>query len=92
MVSFFLSNSDFPTYVATFSGQLYFGKSYFFTLFQSNCLNTTVTFFRTAISSEKLFYPEELFRIKISKKELIFQSRYFCKVSTFSEKIGFGKS
>ena len=38
--------------------------------------------------SEQLFYPEELFRLKISKKELIFQSRYFCTVSTFSEKMG----
>ena len=33
-----------------------------------------------------------LFRIKISKKELLFQGRYFCTVSTFSEKLHFGKS
>ena len=37
-------------------------------------------------------FSEELFRIKISKKELLFQSRYFCTVSTFSEKLRFGKS
>ena len=32
-----------------------------------------------------------LFRIKISKKELLFQGRYFCIVPTFSEKLHFGK-
>ena len=37
-------------------------------------------------------FSEELFKIKISKKELLFQSRYFCTVSTFSEKLHFGKS
>ena len=126
-------NSNYPlAHVATFSAQLYFGRSYFFKLFQSNYFDTTVTFsrqiflqnscffpfFRTVTFSQELFfqnnfffgvkllqsrhydsyfseqllYPEELFRIKISKKELIFQSRYFCTVSTFSEKIDFGKS
>ena len=32
-----------------------------------------------------------LFRIKISKKELLFQSRYFCTAPTFSGKLCFGK-
>ena len=36
------------------------------------------------------FFP--LFWIKISKKELLIQSRYFCTVSTFPEKLHFGKS
>ena len=42
--------------------------------------------------SEQLFFSEELFRIKTSKKELLFESRYFCTASTFSEKLHFGKS
>ena len=140
MVFFFFQIEISPlAYVATFSGQLYFRRSYF-TLFQSNYFDTTVTFsgqlflqnsfffalfyeqllfrrsyfFRIAsflernfyragffwefevlygsYFSEQLFYPEELFRIKISKEELIFQSRYFCTVSTFSEKIDFWKA
>ena len=37
------------------------------------------------------FFSEELLRIKISKKELLFQSRYFCTASTFSGKLCFGK-
>ena len=51
------------------------------------------SFFRTTIFSP--FSEQSLFRrsfwIKISKKELIFQSRYFCTLSTFSEKIDFSK-
>ena len=38
------------------------------------------------------FLAEELFTIKISTTELLFPSRYFCKESTFSEKLHFGKS
>ena len=126
------------TYVVTFSGQLYFGRSYFFTLFQSNYFDTTVTFsvqlflqnscffsfFRTVTFSQELFFQnsfffgakllqsshflrtgsslrqllfrtfffsEELFWLKISKIELLFQSRYFGTASTFSEKLLFGK-
>ena len=120
LIWFLFFNSNFPfAYVATFSGQLYFGRSYFFTLFQSNYFDTTVTFsgqlfFRTAAffpffrtvtfsqelffqnsfffgakilqhshflrigsSLRQLFFSEKLFRIKISKKELLFQNRYF---------------
>ena len=33
-----------------------------------------------------------LFRIKLPKKELLFQGRYFYTVSTFPEKLHFGKS
>ena len=121
------------TYVATFSGQRYFGGSYFLTLFQSYYFDTTVTFsgqlflqssccfvlfqnsnfFAGVILSEQLLrsshllrigsslrqllfrktiFSEELFTIKISKKELVFQSRYFCTASTFSEKLHFGKT
>ena len=119
---FLFSNSDFPlASVATFSGQLYFGRSYFFTLFQSIYFDTAITFLgqlflqnsclffsfsekplfrrsyffqnsfflRSETSTEQPlfenkeffygnyflqqpFYPEELFRTNISKKELIF--------------------
>ena len=121
IVPFFQIAISFLAYVATFSGQLYFGTSYFFTLFQSNYFDTTVTFsghlflpqqlliflfhfFRTVTFSQELFFQnsfffgakilqsshflrigislwellfgtafsEELFRIKISKKELLF--------------------
>ena len=134
--SFQIANS-LLAYVATFSGQLYFGRSYFFTLFQSNYFDTTVTFsgqlllqnsccfllfqnshfFTGVIFSEQLLFrgensieqpflrigslqqllfgtatfSEELFRIKISKKELLFQNRYFCTASTFSKKLYLGK-
>ena len=126
LIWFLFFNSNFPfAYVATFSGQLYFGRSYLFILFESNYFDTTVTFwgqvflqnscyfllfrnihfFAGVIFSEQLlfrsensteqpllenrkfftavtfrnsyFFSEELFRIKISKKELLFQSRYF---------------
>ena len=107
-------------YVGTFSGQHYFGRSNFFTLFQSNYFDTTATFSvqlflqnscffslsRTVTFSQGLFFQnsfffgvkllqsshflrigsflrqllfetviiflEELFRIKISKRELLF--------------------
>ena len=35
--------------------------------------------------SERQFFLQELFRIKISKKELLSQSRYFCTASTFQK-------
>ena len=93
----------------TFSEQLFFQNSYFFS-----------SFFRTVTFSQQLFFQNSfffrakilqnshflrirsslwqllsataifsLFSIKISKKELLllFQSRYFCTVSTFSEKV-----
>ena len=74
----------------TFSQQLFFQNGFFFMakiLQNSHFLRIKSSswhlLFRTAIFS--------LFRIKISKKELLFQSRYFCTVSTFSEKLYFGK-
>ena len=95
---FFLTAISPLACVATFSRQLYFGRSYFFTLFQSNYFDSY--FFGTAISSEQLLFSQfseqslfrRSFRIKISKKELILQSSYFCTVSTFLEKIDLGKS
>ena len=143
MVSFFFQIAISPlACVATFSEQLYFGRSYFFTLFQSIYFDTTVAFsgqlflqnscffpfFRTVNFSQELFFQNSFFfganllqsrhflRISVKKffteitfrnsyfiwrncsgerylkKQLIFQSRYFYTVLTFSEKIDFGKS
>ena len=82
-----------------FSEQSLFRRSYFFRIASFSERN----FYRAATSweqevlygsyfSEQLFFSEELFWIKISKKELLFQSRYFCTASTFSEKLHFGKN
>ena len=49
-VSFFQIAISLLAYVATFSGQLYFGRGDFLTLFQSNSFDTSVTF------SERKFY------------------------------------
>ena len=73
-------------YVATFLAQLYYGRSYFFRLFQSNYFDTIVTF------RNDYFFSEGLFRISLYKKELLFQSRYFYTASTFSEKLRSAKN
>ena len=89
---FFRTAAVFPFFrTVTFSQELFFQNIFFFgaKLLQNR------HFLRKLYGSyfsEQLFYPEELFRIKISKKELIFQNRYFCTVLTFSEKIDFRKS
>ena len=75
----------------TYSQQLFFQNSFFFrvTILQSS------HFLRIRSPLWQLLFGTtvfSLFRIKISKKELLFQSRYFCTVSTFSEKLHFGKS
>ena len=75
----------------TFLQQLFFQNRFFFreTILQSS------HFLRIRIPLWELLFGTavfSLFKIKISKKELLFQSRYFCTVSTFSEKLHFGKS
>ena len=115
--SFFFIAISLLVYVATFSGQLYFWRSNFFTLFQSDYFDTTVTFWGQLFFQNSFFFRAKilqnshflrirsslwqllsataifsLFKIKISKKELLFQSRYFCTVSTFSKKVYYGKS
>ena len=61
--------------VATFSRQLYFWRSYFFTLFQSDYLDTTVTF------SEQLFFRAaaffSFFRTVTFSYQLFFQNSFF---------------
>ena len=68
-------------YVATLSGQVYFRRSYFFTLFQSDYFDTTVNF------PEQLFLQRNrFFRISFSRGVtylqhfLFFQSSYFFRV------------
>ena len=64
-------------YLATFSGQLHFRKSYFFTLPQSNYFDTTVNF-RGAISSERLLSMRSSdFGTVTSTHQFFLQSFYF---------------
>ena len=93
--SYFFRTAAFFSFfrTVTFSQGLFFQSSFFI----GAKLLQSMHFLRIRGSLRQLLfetaiYPEELFRIKISKKELIFLSRYFCIVSTFSEKLHFGKS
>ena len=61
-------------YVANFSGQLYFWRSYFFTRLQNNYFNATVNF------SEQVFLQSSCFF-----EELLFQYCYLCTAVNFSE-------
>ena len=76
----------------TFSQELFFQKSVVFgvkILQNSHFLRTGSSYGRYFL--EQLFFLEELLRIKLYKKELLFQSRHFCTASTFSEKLRSGK-
>ena len=79
---------------ATFSQQLFFQNSFFFRarLLQSSHFWRIRKFFMAVTFRNSYFFSEELFRIRISEKELPFQSRYFGTASTFSEKLHYGKS
>ena len=72
LVSFFQIATSLLAYVATFSGQLYFGRSYFFTLFQRNYFDTTVTFL------QQLFLQNSCFL-------LLFENSHFFAGVSFSE-------
>ena len=76
MVSFFQIATSLLAYVATFSGQLYFGRSYFFTLFQRNYFDITVTFL------EQLFLQNSCFL-------LLFENSHFFAGVSFSEQLLF---
>ena len=65
-------------YLATFLGQLYFLRSYFFTHLQSNCFHTTVTL------SEQLFLQSSCFF-----EELRFRKSRFLAAVIFSEQLIF---
>ena len=69
-------------YVATFSEQFYFWRSYFVTLFQGNYFGTTVTFseqllLQTSCFSEGLFFSEQ----SLFSKQLFFQNSYFFRAN-----------
>ena len=74
-VSFFQIAISLLAYVATFSGQLYFGRSYFFTLFQSNYFDTTVTFSGQLFLQNSCFFL--LFQNSYLLYQLPFQKSYF---------------
>ena len=61
--------------VATFTGQLYFWRGYFFTLFQSDYFDTAVTF------SEQIFFQSSccflLFQNSHFSQQLFFQKSFF---------------
>ena len=77
----------------TFSLELSFQNSFFFgvkILQSSHFLRIGSSIYGTYFS-EQLFFSEELFRIYLSKRELLFWSKYFCTGPAFSEKLHFGK-
>ena len=87
--SYFFRTTAFSSFLGTVTFLqhffFFFQNSFFFTekLLQSSHFlrigsSLWPLLFRTAI-----FVSEELFRIKISKKELLLPSRYFCTASTF---------
>ena len=67
-----------PPYVATFSGQFYFWRSYFI-LFQSNYFDTTVTFSdQLFLQGSCFFFWGALFSEQsLFSKQLFFQKSYF---------------
>ena len=78
IVSFFQIAISLLAYAATFSGQLYFGRSYFFTLFQSNYFDTTVAFSgQLFLQNSCCFVLFHLFRTVIFSQELFFQNSFF---------------
>ena len=71
----------------------FFQNSYFFRvklLPNSHHVSTRCSL-RQLLFGTATFLAEELFRLKISTEELLFRSSYFCKASTFSEELHFGK-
>ena len=64
--TFFLMAISLLPYVSTFSEQFYFWKSYFLTLFQSNCLYTEAPFSEQSLLSKWLFFQNRYyFRAKL---------------------------
>ena len=90
--SYFFRAAAFFSFFRTVTfSQQFFQNSFFFRakiLQNSHFLRIRSSLWQS-LPGTAIFF---LFRIKISKKELLFQSRYFCTVSTFSEKVYFGKS
>ena len=74
----------------TFSQELFFQNSFFFgaKILQSSHFLRLGSSLRQLLLGTAIF-SEELFGIKISKKELFFQSRCYCTTSNFSKKLYF---
>ena len=71
----FLFNSNFTSPIcATFSAQIYFGRSFFFTLFQSNYFSRIVSFSELQFLQNNCFF-------------LLFQNSYFFAGAIFLEKL-----
>ena len=78
IVSFFQIAISPLAYVASFSGQLYFDRTYFFTLFQSNYFYTTVTFlWQLFLQNRYCFVLFHFFRTVTFSQELFFQNSFF---------------
>ena len=78
-VSFFQIAISPLAYVATFSGQLYFGRSYFLTLFQSNYFDTAVTFSGQLFLQNSCFFP-------LFQNSPFFTGVAFFRIASFSER------
>ena len=79
---------------ATFSQEFFFQNSFFFgaKMLQSSHFLRIGSSLRQLLFGTAIFFSEELFKIMLYKKELLFQSRCFCTASIFSEKLRFGKN
>ena len=65
-------------YVATFSGQLYFWRNYFFTLLQSNSFDTTVIFSEQLfLQNRYVFWGASIFRTVTSLQQSFLQNSNF---------------
>ena len=82
----FLRSSFFITVIFS---QIFFQNSFFFraNILQSSHSLRTGSYLGQLLFGTTIFLAEELFRIKISTEELIFQSRYFSTASPFSGKL-----
>ena len=80
-------NADFPSCIfATFSGQFYFWRNYFFTLFQRNYFNTTVTFSKQLfLQSISASFEELFFRTVTSSQQLFFSEQLLFQSETSTE-------
>ena len=78
----FFSNSDFPSLInSDIFRQLCFWRNYFFTLFQSNYFDATVSFSEQLFLQTSCFFNELLFQNShffavIISEQLLFQSKY----------------
>ena len=78
----FFSNSDFPSRIfCDFFKIAFFWRSYFFTFFQSNYIDLTVTFSEQLFVQNSCFFYGSLF-----SEQSFFRNSYFFRVASFSER------